>query len=241
MYTDKLEMQAIDPVISETSGILGEQAGLSFDTLLRAALVAGATADYTGNATSTATLNPTTDKANYGDFLGALATLENNSAMAPDGGFGVITTPFAWAQLMQDPTFVALFTREGGASIRQGRMGTILNCAVYISSNAYSVADTGVGGADVHSLMFIGKEAFGIAGMGNTLPQLPAADGGGEALGTNMTGKPVKPVEILIKGLGETGFDPLNQRGTIGWKATYDDEILNADWIVCQYTVTMYG
>lgn len=240
-YTDQLDMQNFDPVISETSGILGEQAGLSFDTLLRTLLTGGATKDYTGIATSRATLAVTTDKANFGDFVGALATLEQANAMpSMGGGYCVVTGPYVWAQWMQDPTFVALFTREGGEAIRMGKMGSILNAEIYVTSNVASYADAGAAGADVYSALFIGAESYGIAGMGNTVPNVQA-DSGGELFGTNNTSKGVKPVEIIVKGLGETGLDPLNQRGTIGWKATYDGQILNSAWLLDQETVTMFG
>ena len=239
-YTDKLDMQNFDPVISETSGILGEQAGLSFDTLLRATLVAGGTKDYTGNAAARASLAVATDKANYGDFIGAIAILEAANALPSDGsGYCAITHPYVFAQLMQDATFVALFTREGGESIRTGKAGSIFNCKIYVTSNAPSYADGGAANADVYDIMYIGGEAYGIAGMGNTVPNM--AGDGGEMFGTSNTGKAPHPVEIIVKGLGETGLDPLNQRGTIGWKATYDAQILNSAWIVDQETVTMYG
>jgi hypothetical protein len=38
-------------------------------------------------------------------------------------------------------------------------------------------------------------------------------------------------VEVIMFGLGETGFDPLKQRGTVGWKTTHVDQVLNSNWI----------
>ena len=34
-----------------------------------------------------------------------------------------------------------------------------------------------------------------------------------------------------LRGLGETGFDPLKQRGTMGWKAAHVSTVLNSAWI----------
>lgn len=76
--------------------------------------------------------------------------------------------------------------------------------------------DMGVGltempdkGADVGSALFIAADAYGItelAGMG---------------------------IEAIIKQLGSAGSaDPLNQRATIGWKATHVAKILNDLWLV---------
>lgn len=240
-YTDKLEMEAFDPVISETSAILGEQAGLSFDTILRTLLTDGATKDYSGDATARTELETVGDKLSYTDFIGTLATMEVQNAMPADGSMiPVILHPFSWAQLMQDTTFVALFQRETGNSpIRTGLMGTILGCAVYVSSNARSYAAGAASSKTAYSALFLGRESFGIAGIGNTLPDIPTGDSGGER--SNNTGKGVKPVELIVKDLGETGLDPLNQRGTIGWKATYDGKILNSSWIYDLEHVTLYS
>lgn len=146
---------------------------------------------------------------------------------------------YSFAELMQDTTFVTLFTREGGDSIRQGRMGTILRCAIYVSSNARYYDNGGSGSVDVFSMLFIGKESYGVCGMSGLIPNYTAGDSGGEY--SNNTGRAVGPVSIIMKGLGETGLDPLNQRGTIGWKATHDDTILNSAWIVDLEHATSYS
>lgn len=229
-FNDVIDVQAFDPVVSEVSGILGEQAGLSFDTLLRNTLTDGATAKYAGGATSRATIDTTNDKIDFTDFIGAVAYLEAQNALPADGElFPVVIGPYTFAELMSDSTFVTLFTREGGEAMRSRRMGTILQCSVYVSSNARTYTDEGASSCDPMEALFIGKESHGIAGMSSMVPNLVQDSGGEHA---NNTGKPVSPVSIIIKNLGETGFDPLNQRGTIGWKTTYDDVILNSSWVV---------
>jgi len=229
-YTDKVEMQAFDPVISETSGILGEQAGLSFDTLMRNTITAGATKDYAGGATQRTEIDTTNDKYSYAGFLGAVAQLETNNALPADGDlFPVIMSPFAFSELMLDTTFVTLFTREGGESIRGKKMGTILQCSIYVTSNARVYTNEGASSCDPTSMLFIGRESYGVAGMTGMEANLVHGDGGEHG---NLTGQSVSPVSLIVKDLGETGFDPLDQRGTIGWKATYDDVILNQAWII---------
>lgn len=239
-YTDELDLRAYDDTISETSGILGEQAGLSFDTLIRTDLTDGATVDYSGDATGRSGLDTTNDKISFSDFIGALALLEVKNAMPADGSMvPVFLHPYSWAQLMQDTTFVTLFTREGGDAIRTGRMGNILNASVYVSSNARYYDNEGASNVDVYSALFIGRESYGIAGMSNVIPNL--SDTGGGAEKSNNTGRSVKPVTIIVKGLGETGHDPLDQRGTIGWKGTFDGAILNSNWIINLEHTTSYS
>lgn len=241
-YTDKLKIQQYDDVIAETSQILGEQAGLSVDTLVREYITTAAncTKQYSGSATSRATagtgLDSNNDKIGYIDFVKALATLETNGARPVDGGyFPVIMHPHSWATLMMDSTFVALFTREGGGSIRSGNVGTILQARIYLSYNAKEWTDGGEDSADdVYSALFIGRDSFVVSGMTGMAPNWNP-DGGAPqphiARG-QMTGQRVVVTDLIVKGLGETGHDPLNQRGTIGWKLTHTQDTLNSAWVL---------
>ncbi|MBU2177497.1 MAG: hypothetical protein KJ556_20585, partial [Gammaproteobacteria bacterium] len=66
------------------------------------------------------------------------------------------------------------------------------------------------------------------------------ADSGKEY--SNMTGQSVKPVSMIIKDIGSAGADdPLNQRGTVAWKAVLDVEVLNANWIRNLYHVNVFS
>jgi len=232
-FTDKLDVTNFDPIVSEISAILGEQAGLSVDTLVRNAMVSGATARYSGSAAATTDIDTTNDLIDYASFVKAVAALEANNALPVDGDdFIVIIHPHSWANLMRDTTFVALFTREGGESVRSGYVGRILRCKIFISSNAYENADAGdAGTVDVYSMLFIARESYAVAGFAGLMPDL-MMDGGGDGVGP-LTGQTVKPVEIIMKGLGSSGIhDPLDQRGTVGWKATHEEAILNSAWIL---------
>ena len=234
--TDELEMTAFDPIISEFSSILGEQAGLSADTIIRNALTDGATKDYAGSATSRVTLDAPAHNLSYADFIKQVAALEAENALPVDGeDFVVIMHSFTWASLMQDPTFVNLFTAAGenGASgpLRSGYVGRILRCKIFVSSNSREYADGGVGSTtDVYSMLFIARESHGFVGMAGSFPNLNV-DGGPER-SLNMTGQNVKPVEVIVKQLGSAGADdPLNQRATIGWKMSLGMAVTNSVWI----------
>jgi len=232
-YTDKLVMTSFDPAVSEISALLGEQAGLSIDTIIRNALTAGATKDYAGGATSRATIDKTNDIIAFVDFIQNVAELENQNTRPVEGPFYVVIMhPHTWATLMQDTTFVTLFTREGGESLRSGFVGTILNCKLYVTSNAREYVDAGQNSVeDVYSMLFIGREAYACAGLSGLAPNL-ASDSGGPQVRGGMTGqRGLNVVEIIMFGLGETGFDPLRQRGTVAWKTTHVDQILQGNWI----------
>src|SRR5512138_129955 len=152
-HTDELEMTVFDPLISEVSSILGEQAGLSADTLIRNTITAGATKDYSGGAAGRSSLDAPLHNITYADFVKAVATLEAANALPVDGEFFIcIIHPHTWATLMQDPTFVNMWVQENDPAIRSGYLGTILRCRLYISSNSREYADEGVGSTtDVYS------------------------------------------------------------------------------------------
>jgi len=234
-HTDELEMTVFDPLISETSSVLGEQAGLSADTLIRNDLTDGATADFSGAATSRATLDAPAHDITYADFVTQLAALEAANTLPVDGEYFVcIIHPHTFATLMQDPVFVNLFIEEADKSennpIRGGYLGRLLRCKIYMSSNAREYANEGVGSTtDVYSMLFIGRESYGYVGMAGLTPS--EVDNGGEMAGP-MTGKSVKPVSIIVKQLGSAGAnDPLNQRATIGWKMSLGVMITNSAWV----------
>ncbi len=231
-HTDEIEMTVFDPLISEVSSILGEQAGLSADTLIRNTMTAGATKDYSGGAASRATLDAPLHNITYADFIKAVATLEAEDAMPADGEYFIcIIHPHTWATLMQDPTFVNMWIQESDPAIRSGYLGTILRCRIYISSNAREYADEGVGSTtDVYSMLFIARESYGTLGMsGNMANQVDNAP----ETSRNMTGQQVKPVSIIAKQLGSAGTsDPLDQRATIGWKMSLTTTVLNSDWLL---------
>lgn len=63
-------------------------------------------------------------------------------------------------------------------------------------------------GIPVHQTLVFGKDAYGTIHISN------------------------RNVETIVKGIGQSGFDPLNQRGTVGGKVSaYAAKILNEDWI----------
>jgi N4-gp56 family major capsid protein len=236
-HTDELELTVFDPLISEVSGILGEQAGLSADTLVRNVLTAGATKDFSGGAASRGALDAPLHNVTFSDFVKSVATLEAANALPVEGDrFVVIIHPHTWATLMQDPTFVNLFiqTDPGGDSnpLRSGYVGHIMRCSIYVSSNAREYVDEGLGSTtDVYSMLFIARESYGTVGFAGTFPNL-MVDGQGEK-GRNMTGMAVKPVTMIIKQLGSAGADdPLNQRATIGWKMSLATSVLNSAWLL---------
>lgn len=239
-FTDDLELKNFDPVVLEISGVLGEQAGVSVDTIIRNVITAGATKDYSANQTARANLDSPTHDVTYFDFVKQMAALEEAGALPVDGNdFHCYMHPMTWASLMTDPTFVAMFiaAEESDANsdqnpMRGGYVGRILRCKIFVSANCRKYVDGGVGGTtDVFSLLFVGKEAYGVTGMAGIDPRVVDQQGP-EGKPLTGGGQRVSPVNIILKEVGSAGADdPLNQRGSVGWKTAFDTTVLNATWL----------
>ncbi|MBE0573315.1 N4-gp56 family major capsid protein [Candidatus Dojkabacteria bacterium] len=234
-FTELAELQVIDPIISEMSSILGEQAGLTADTLVRNELVTDSTIDYSGGQSAVGTLESPAHDISYVDIIKQYAALEASSALPIDGeDFIVILHPHSYASLMLDPTFVNMMIQEApNTAMRNGYIGRLLRMKIYVSSNAYEWADVGVGSTtDVYAALFIAKESYGILGL-TGIEEPKDVDSQGPD-GRPLTGQKINPVEIILKQVGSAGSaDPLNQRGSLAWKMTLTTEVLNADWIRC--------
>lgn len=234
-FTELAELQVIDPIISEMSSILGEQAGLTADTLVRNELNGSATIDYSGGQSAVGTLESPAHDISYVDIIKQYAALEASSALPIDGeDFIVILHPHSYASLMLDPTFVNMMIKEAPeTALRNGYIGRLLRMKIYVSSNAYEWANVGVGSTtDVYSALFIAKESYGILGL-TGIEEPKDVDSQGPD-GRPLTGQKINPVEIILKQVGSAGAaDPLNQRGSLAWKMTLTTEVLNADWIRC--------
>ncbi len=232
-YTDEIDMVEYDPYVSEVSAILGEQCGLSADTIIRDYMVANSTIDWSNGKAARNTLDAPADNLSYKDLLIQIAAAEADGMLPADGQFWpVIIHPHTFATLMQDPVFVNMFVQEDAGSdpIRTGYIGRILRMKFYMSSNAKEYADAGLNGTeDIYTMIIVGREAMAIVGFGGTLPSL--VDQGGEG-GGPLNGKSIQPVSLIGKPLGSAGAnDPLNQRGTIAWKMSLGIGVLNSAWI----------
>ena len=136
-----------------------------------------------------------------------------------------------YASLHLDPVFVNLFVQEAPDSpIRSGYVGRLLRMKFFMTSNAREYVDGGVTGDDVYSLLILGRESHATLGFTGFDPNLLVDSGGDEEY--TLTGQNIKPVEIIVKPVGSSGtLDPLDQRGTIGWKMALTTNILNGAFI----------
>ena len=225
--TDKLQMTTLDPILTETAEVLGDQAGLTIDTLMRDALVAGSSVQYASTAVSTITVAATM-KLTTAEVAEAILTLKLANAkkitsmVDPDSGYDTtpvnscfvgIIHPQGTSNLNTEAAatkrFVSVEHYANKANLLPSEVGYVDEVRFMESTNAKIKAGAGAAGIDVYVTLIFGMNAYGSTRIS------------GEAL-TN-----------IIKPLGSGGTnDPLNQRSTSGWKATFVGKVLNSAWIV---------
>ena len=234
-FSDVVELTAYDPILSVMSGVLGEQAGISADTIIRDTLHTGASAIFPNGGTSNADVDAVNDKISYKDLVYMMVEMESRGAIPVNGNkYILIIHPYIYGTLMLDSTFVNMMVQEegsGDSAMRTGYVGTLLRMDIYVSSNAKVFTGAGAAGIDVYAALLIGKESHGILGLSG-IP-MPSNVDTQSPEGSPLTGREIKPVEVIVKPVGSSGAaDPLNQRGSIGWKMALTPKVLNQSWIV---------
>lgn len=204
--SDLLNLTALDPVLQETSELLGEQAGDSMNRIVRDIIFAGTNVQYANNRTSRATV-AAGDNLSVLEVRKAVRTLKNNKVKPVAGNYYVaFVTPDSVFDLQSDPKWEAAAQYAGSEQIFSGEIGRIFGVRFIESTEnpVYAGAGAGTPGIDVHSTLVVGRDAYGIVPL----------EGAG--------------LEFILKALGSSGAaDPLDQRWTSGWKVTFTAKILN--------------
>ena len=205
-YSDKLSWEAVDPLIAEVTKAEGRQAGKSIDTLIRDVVSAGSNVLYAPNYAAGAYTENTARGTMNGTALmtcdlliNAAAALEAQDAPTINGEYVAIMHPYVAADLMKTQAWQDAQRYVHPEKIYQGEIGSIGNIRVIKNTRAKVIAGAGatISGTDKYSIfatMVLGADAYAVSEL----------EGAG--------------LEHIVKPLG-AGDDPLNQRGSIGWKA----------------------
>lgn len=204
--SDMLDLVGIDPVLVESAEILGEQAGLTIDNVVRDVVCGGTNVQYAGGKESTDAITAS-DVMTADEVARAAATLKKSNVKRLEGKFyiGIVDPDIAY-DLMKDPLWQDISKYSGGGAIMDGEIGK-LHGVRFIETTETLVKESTV---NVHCAMIIGKDAYGIVDV----------DGS------------VKP-ENIVKAFGSAGTsDPLDQRATSGWKALFTAKRLDENCMV---------
>lgn len=208
--SDILDLTAIDPVIVEATKLLGNQAGLTLDTVTRNVLQSGTNVTYCPKTVSGA-VTAVTKRADLDStaqltvkvIQQVVAKLKAQNAPTINGKYVGIIHPYAAYSLMRDPEWIDAHKYAQPENLYTGEIGEIAGVRFVESSEAKIYA----GG--VFGTLILGANAYGTT----------EVTGGG--------------LETIIKPKGSAGTaDPLDQRSSVGWKAIKTAEILIPNYIV---------
>jgi len=233
--SDWISLTGLDPILVEGSEILGEQMGLTVDTLDRDVIVAGTSVRYANGVAGRA--NVITALA-VADVKAAIRILEGGDTKKINSmvlrGVKIATRPVAPAfrcithtDCRQDweaiPGFIKVQEYASQKDVVEEEIGTWGNIRVEATTNgklwggagAVGAAVAGLvttGGADkpdVYASIILGKNCFGVT---------PLQKGN---------------IKNIVKKMGSAGTDdPLNQRATSGWKVARIAKILNDAFMI---------
>lgn len=195
--TDMLLLTAIDNNLVQALDLLGAQAGATLDTVTREILMGGTSVQYAeGQVTSRATLTAE-HKLTVKAVRLAARFLKKQNAPKIDGGYVAIIHPDIAYDIQDDPDWKEWNKYTTSDKMFQGEIGKIANVRFVETTEAKIFARAGASNQDVYATLVLGANAYGTTNI----------EGGG--------------LETIVKQLGSGGTeDPLNQRGTVGWKAT---------------------
>lgn len=221
--TDKLLFTTLDPILTETAEILGDQAGDTLDQLTRDVLVAGTTVQYASTASARNQITAAM-VLNAAEIREAVMTLQINKArpitrmIDPSNAYNTVPLNSAYVAIIHpktlrdiksDSAFIPVEKYPNKSDVMPFEVGAIDNVRFIVSPNAKVFTAAGSGSADVYGTVIIAQNYYGISRIA------------GEAL------------RNIIKPLGSAGTaDPLEQRATSGWKATFIAKRLNESYAV---------
>jgi N4-gp56 family major capsid protein len=220
--TDKLMFTTTDPVLRETADVLGQQSGNTLDRLTRDVINAGSTRQYASTATDTDEVSSAM-KITKPEVQEAVRTLKNNKAQKitemvdPSDRFNTTPIDAAYIGFVHPDTTFDLKNVTGFLPVEQysqkkalpGEVGSLDEVRFIESTEATKLEGAGLSGADVYVTLVIGAEYYATTAVS------------GQAM------------QNIIKPLGSAGAaDPLNQRQTSGWKATFVATRTNEDFAV---------
>lgn len=144
--SDLLNLTAIDPVLDETTELMGDQGGLSIDTIVRDVMAATTNVQYANSKTSRDQLERT-DKLDTTEIRKAVRTLKNNKAkpFMRNGRpfYYAIVDPDSTYDLQDDTKWLAVSEYQKGENIENGEIGKLFGCVFIETTNAKKYENDG--------------------------------------------------------------------------------------------------
>ena len=195
--TDMVKTTAIDPMVNETVDLLAGQANIVLDKLIRNSLLADDEVEeyLANNADDTGDMTPEAHKISVADVRKIVAFLKRVNAPKIDGAYPLILHTDVASDLTADEEYKELYKYLKPQNLANGYVGDVVGARIYESTNAL-IAKDATSNRAIYYAHLVGQGSYGCVNL----------EGGG--------------LRTIIKQVGSSGAaDPLEQKGTIGWKA----------------------
>ena len=205
--SDVLELTSLDNTILEATKLLGRQAGLTLDTVVRDVLHSGTNVTYCSKADGTAVTTreglDDTCQLTVKMVQKVVAKLRAQNAPTIGGKYVAIIHPYVAYDLMRDPEWIDAHKYANPTNLYEGEIGEIAGVR-FVQTTEAKIYAGGVFGS-----LFMGEGAYGVTEI----------TGGG--------------LQTIVKQKGSAGTaDPLDQRSSVGWKAIKTAELLIPQYLV---------
>lgn len=208
-FSDVVSTTTIDPILTETTEILAEQAAETIDEICRDVLVAGTVVVYASTAVSRVTVG-TAMTITAADIRRFVLTLKKNRARKINGFYQAIVHPDVAFDLMSTTEWREAQNYHQTGRIFDGSLGALYGVKFWETDKGKVYVNAGVGGiTDVYATVIFGQNAWG------------KVDLAGHNLRT------------YYKPLGSAGTaDPIDQQQSMGWKVAFVAKILQDAFMV---------
>ena len=209
--SDMLELTSLDNTVLEATKLLGRQAGVTLDTVVRNVLQSGTNVTYCPKVAADGTETEVTSRASLDNTCKltvkvvqqVVAKLRAQNAPTIKGKYVGIIHPYVAYDLMRDPEWVDAHKYGSPENLFEGEIGEISGVR-FVQTTEAKIYEGGVFGS-----LFLGDGAYGVT----------AITGGG--------------LKMIIKQKGSAGTaDPLDQRSSCGWAAIRTAELLIPAYLV---------
>lgn len=209
--SDILELTSIDNTILEATKLLGRQAGVTEDTVVRNVLQSGTNVTYcpkigTNGAETAVTSRDALDNTcqlTVKVLQQVVAKLRGQNAPTINGKYVAIIHPYVAYDLMRDPEWIDAHKYAKPDNLYEGEIGEIAGIR-FVQTTEAKIYEGGVFGT-----LVLGDGAYGVTEI----------SGGG--------------LQTIVKQKGSAGTaDPLDQRSSVGWKAILTAELLIPNYLV---------
>ena len=209
--SDVLELTSLDNTILEATKLLGRQAGVTLDTIVRDVMHSGTNVTYCPKVAADGTETAVESRAALDNTCQltvkvvqqVVAKLRAQNAPTIGGKYVSIIHPYVAYDLMRDPEWIDAHKYAKPENLYEGEIGEVAGVR-FVQTTEAKIYEGGVFGS-----LFLGEGAYGVTEI----------TGGG--------------LQTIVKQKGSAGTaDPLDQRSSVGWKAIKTAELLIPNYLV---------